>query len=162
MPDILLQILRYAVMLLGITLFTYFLKTTKYKRDVKPIFIIILLILASSFIPMIKIGNKNYSILNFILEGSSPFLFMIVGYSLSLLLLLLKRRSLDHAAFFIHIVAIVFGFMGLNRHIPSYAINDNKIPGLLWVFWYTVLPIPTSLFYLKFLDDDIYNKSKTQ
>lgn len=162
MISLLLSILKYGVMLTGIYFFVYFLNHNNGIRNVKPIFIITVLILISTIFPLIKILDKSYSILDFIFSGSVPLALMELGYILSLLLLLLNNRFLDHVSFFVYIASIVFTYLGLTESVPASAVNANKIPGVIYFMWYIIPPLITLLVYLVFLDDNAYNKSKEQ
>jgi hypothetical protein len=110
-----------------------------------------LLILVSCFIPIIKINQRSYSILSFVLNGSIAFSIMLFGYLIAFFLLMKKDPSYDYASAAVYFISWIFSCVGNLRHVPNSAINENRLLGFIWISIYILLPMVNGLFYLSLI-----------
>ena len=118
------------------------------RRNVSACLPILLLLIFSSFVPLIKINGIRYSILNFVLSGSVCFAVMFFGYIIAFLLLLKNNRRLDYLSCAIYFISYIFTWFGVLRRIPESVINQEGSLGILWVIIYLAVPVLNGIAYI--------------
>ncbi len=112
------------------------------------------IMVASYFLPLYKNSTELVSTLYLGIHNSPYFLYVIIGYSISLLCLLLNKPLFQKISLVIYIFAFVCSWLALSS-FPNGVIMDTpnentieRILGAIWMFTFLVIPMGGLLFYL--------------
>lgn len=146
--NIIFKIIYYTVLLGLLGPAVNYIYTTKRKKAIKQLALIILGLLTISSIPMLLIDGQRKNILSFALEGNIWFTLILVSYAASLISLLFERKIKIYPALLFYSVAYFSTWIALAKYIPDSVINNEKNIGILWLIIFILIPTAVYLLFL--------------